>query len=56
VELAINYFAPHKSPGMDGIFPALLQKDGELLLFTWSRFFVPDWLLAMFQPHGISLR
>ena len=26
VEVAINSFAPYKSPGMDGIFPVLLQE------------------------------
>jgi hypothetical protein len=26
VEWAINTFLPYKSPGMDGIFPALLQQ------------------------------
>jgi hypothetical protein len=38
---------------MDSIFPALLQKDGGLF-FTGKD--VPDWLLVMFQPHGVGLR
>ena len=29
---AINSFAPYKSPGMDGIFPALLQQGQEILI------------------------
>lgn len=32
VEWAINSFEPFKSPGKDGIFPALLQKGGEALI------------------------
>ena len=31
VEWAIKSFAPYKSPGMDGIFPALLQEGQEIL-------------------------
>jgi hypothetical protein len=27
---AINSFAPYKSPGIDGVFPALLQKGQEI--------------------------
>jgi hypothetical protein len=29
---AIDSFAPHKSPGMDGIFPAVLQEGLEVLI------------------------
>ena len=32
VEWAIDSFAPYKSPGMDGIFPALLQEGREVLI------------------------
>jgi len=32
VKLAIGSFAPYKSPGMDGIFPALLQEGREILI------------------------
>jgi hypothetical protein len=32
VEWAIDYFAPYKSPGVDGIFPALLQEGWEVLI------------------------
>ena len=32
VEWAIISFAPYKSPGMDGIFPALLQERREILI------------------------
>jgi len=32
VEWAIKSFAPYKSPGMDGIFPALLQEGREILI------------------------
>jgi hypothetical protein len=36
---AINSFAPYKSPGMDGIFPALLQKGQEILIHYLIRIF-----------------
>ena len=29
---AIDSFVPHKSPGMDGIFPALLREGQEVLI------------------------
>ena len=45
---AIDSFAPYKIPGMDGIFPTLS--------LTWSRFFMPVWQVAMFQPYGTRLR
>ena len=32
VEWAIDSFAPYKSPGLDGIFPALLQKAREVVI------------------------
>jgi hypothetical protein len=32
VEWAINTFVPYKSPGVDGIFPALLQEGREVLI------------------------
>jgi hypothetical protein len=32
VEWAIDTFAPYKSPGVDGIFPALLQEGWEVLI------------------------
>jgi hypothetical protein len=32
VEWAIDSFAPYKSPGVDGIFPALLQQGWEILI------------------------
>ena len=32
VEWAIDSFAPYKSPGMDGIFPALLQEGWGVLI------------------------
>ena len=32
VEWAIDSFAPYKSPGMDGIFPALLQEGRDVLI------------------------
>ena len=31
VEWAIDYFAPYKSPGADGIFPSQLQRTGEIV-------------------------
>jgi hypothetical protein len=39
VRWAINFFAPYKSPGMDGIFPALLQKGQEILIPYLIRIF-----------------
>jgi hypothetical protein len=32
VEWAIDTFAPYKSPGVDGIFPAVLQEGWEVLI------------------------
>jgi hypothetical protein len=57
VEWAIDSFAPFKSPGVDGIFLALLQQAREVVSsHTWSEYFVPAWRLAMFQPCGDRLR
>jgi hypothetical protein len=39
VEWAIDSFAPCKSPGVEGIFPALLQKAQEVLIPCLSRIF-----------------
>ena len=39
VEWAIDSFAPYKSPGMDGIFPALLQEGREILIPYLVRIF-----------------
>ena len=39
VEWAISSFAPHKSPGMDGIFPGLLQEGREILITYLIRIF-----------------
>jgi hypothetical protein len=38
-EWAINSFAPYKSPGVDGIFPALIQKARELVIPHLVRIF-----------------
>jgi len=39
VERAIDSFVPHKSPGMDGIFPALQQEGWEVLIPYLVRIF-----------------
>jgi len=39
VEWAIDYFAPYKSPGADGIFPALLQRAREIVIPHLVRIF-----------------
>jgi hypothetical protein len=39
VEWAIDLFAPYKSPGVDGIFPALLQKAREVVIPHLARIF-----------------
>jgi hypothetical protein len=39
VAWAIDSFAPYKSPGMDGIFPALLQEGREALVPYLFRIF-----------------
>jgi len=39
VEWTLDSFAPYKSPGMDGIFPALLQEGQEILLPHLVRIF-----------------
>jgi hypothetical protein len=56
VEWAIDSFAPYKSPGKDGIFRPCCRRDGQLLSLTWSGYFVPALLLAMFQPYSNRLR
>jgi hypothetical protein len=50
---AIESFVPYKSPGVDGIFPALLLEGKEILVPYLLGFFAPTWLLAMFQQHGV---
>jgi hypothetical protein len=52
VEYAIDYFVPYKSPGADGIFPALLQRPREIVIPYLVRIFMPAWRLAKFQPYG----
>jgi hypothetical protein len=39
VEWAIDSFAPYKSPGVDGIFPAMLQKGREVVIPYLVRIF-----------------
>jgi hypothetical protein len=39
VEWAIDTFAPYKSPGVDGIFPSLLQQARELFIAYLVRIF-----------------
>ena len=56
VEWAIDSFAPYKSPGMEGIFPAMLQEEWIVLSLTLSESSMPACLLAMFQPCGNRLR
>jgi hypothetical protein len=56
VEWAICSFVPYKSPGMDGIFPALLQEGREIVIPYLIRIFVPAWWLDMYQPCGARLR
>ena len=52
VEWAIDFFTPYKSPGMDEIFPTLLQEGPGSLFPTSSRYFIPAWRLDTFQLHG----
>jgi hypothetical protein len=40
VEWAIDSYAPYKSPGVDGIFPALLQKVREVVIPYLVRIFL----------------
>jgi len=40
VEWAIDSFAPYKSPGVDGIFLALLQEGQEAVIPYWVRIFL----------------
>ena len=53
VAWAIDYFAPYKSPGMDGIFPALLQAGREVLIPYLIRIFLAclatGYVLAMWR-------
>ena len=39
VRWAVSLFAPYKSPGIDGIFPALLQKGLDILIETVVKIF-----------------
>jgi len=41
VEWAIDSFAPYKSPGMDGIFPALLQERRGILILYLATGYIP---------------
>jgi hypothetical protein len=43
---AIDSFASYKTPEMDGIFPALFQRDRRYIFLTWSGFLVSAWQLA----------
>jgi hypothetical protein len=49
---AIDSFDPYKSPGMDEIFPALLQEGREVLIPYLVRIFRACLALAMFQQPG----
>jgi hypothetical protein len=40
VELALDSFAPYKSPGVDGIFPALLQEGRKAVIPYLVRIFL----------------
>ena len=40
LEWAIDYFAPYKSPRVDGVFPALLQKRREVFIPYLVRIFL----------------
>jgi hypothetical protein len=55
VEWAIDSFAPYKSPGVDGIFSALLQQAREVVIPYLVRIFRAC-LTTMFQPCGDRLR
>jgi len=39
VEWAVDSFAPYKSPGVDGIFPPLMQKGWEVVIPYLVRIF-----------------
>jgi hypothetical protein len=52
VEWTTGSFAPDISPGMEGIFPALLQEGREVVIPYMVRIFLPYCLLAVFQPYG----
>jgi len=39
VRWAVSLFAPYKSPGIDGIFPALLQKGLDILIETMVKIY-----------------
>jgi hypothetical protein len=49
VEWAIVSFAPNKSPGVDGIFPALLQEGREVVIPYLVRIFCA-WLATGYVP------
>ena len=57
VEWAIDSFAPYKSPGMDGIFPALLQEGQEILNLYLVRIFraclATGYVPAMWRHVGL---
>jgi hypothetical protein len=56
VEWVIDSFAPYKIPGVDGIFPALLERTRGLSSLTCQNISLPAWRLAIFQPYGSRLR
>jgi len=41
VRWAVSLFAPYKSPGIDGIFPAFLQKELDILIETLAYGYIP---------------
>jgi len=56
VEWEIDSFAPYKSLGKDGIFPALLQEGQGILIPYLVRIFCVCLRLDTFQPRGARLR
>jgi hypothetical protein len=60
VEWAIDSFAPYKSPGVDGIFPALLQRVREVVIPFLVRIFraclAPSYVPAMWRQVKVVFK
>lgn len=55
VAWAVHSFEPFKSPGLDGIFPALIQHGGKNLLNTFQIFSKQVSLWDTFHKYGVKL-
>jgi len=53
-ERAMDSFVPYRIGGWMAYLQPFCKRDTRLLSHTWSEYFVPACLLAIFQPYGDS--